>query len=1826
MTRTVKVTLEADVVGYVSSVDRAAGATDKLHRAAEKFSRGRYDATLNVRTEKADRELGAFATRLDRKIRAAVAALPEVRLGIDANTDPVSRRIMQIKRELESLADQRIGIDVDAVAAQERVTTLSRELQYLSTQSANVQVRADTAAAAAQLGAIQAQANRLNGQNIQMTARVDGDRALSMIGLIIAGLSTVGALAPIAMGALGAVAAGGAGAAQTIGTVAAGFSGVGDAVKALGDAEAKSAVDSAAAGAARVATSHRVAAAHRAVEQAQIQADRSAITGDQQVRDAERDLTRAQEDSRRAQEDLTRARADAREELQQLQFSIEDLALAEEEAADRREEAAQRLAEARASGASAEDIEDLDRAYRRADLTLRQTTDRYRDAQVEGAKWAQTGIEGSDGVVNAQRRVADQARQVEQAQTRLDRAQQQAAWAQQDAARQVIDAQRQVAEAMAATGTAGTASANKVAEAMAALSPAGQRFAQFLHSEVLPALREVRDEIQTQMLPGVERGMRSALTLVPEFKAGMGETGRIIGELTDRGGRMVSSGPWRADFKTIMDSNNRALLSFGEAGFSVADSWRHLAVTGGPLVERLALAAARGAELAEQWLATRRSTGELDAMMTAAGDTLREVGEFLWQVAQGAAQLAIALGPLGGLLMNTVGALAEMIGNFAAANPLITQFIAGATLAVVLVAKLGTTITGLVASSAAARAGIATLGTTLAQLAPDALHNRLAQTAGLIDANGAATDRASTRTGTFLGALTRVGSYLPVLGLVAAGAAAAYDGLTVSSSEAAAAMEQGGAAAQAAIQGLARQTMAANLPLFGQGIDLVTTDLAEYRAGLHGVEAAQFEVALATANHRTAMEQFGPAAAQTQARAMELTHAQNALEQAQGAAGRATETHTQAMIRQRDTMLGNLNAEIQWQAALDRLTETVARNGATTDLNTAAGRENVTALNQMAEGAIRHLDSMNQQGAGFSAVSAKEREYRDGLLRSAMQIGMTRDEARRYVDQLHLVPARVNTTVHADTGPARAEIERFLQSARGQEIVFRARADTGSITAGATPYRPRASGGVDMMAAGGVRRMRRDIAAVVPPNQPVLMGDRMRGREYFLPDDDSPRTMAIGARWATDRGLRLVPMANGGMIQAEDGSWVPPSFYARPVTRRMIQAEDGSWVPPSFYANRGSAGDPRTLDQLQRAAEAARDALAALRTDGLDPLSPAFTDAQDAITAAITGMTGSIGQLQTSSNISWADMQARVGAEVATMIGPHFGALNLGHRLTEMSTAQLQALTNANWANMTTTTGLSVGQITGPIFGGLHAGMTGIADHATRTADWWGGQLDRIRALTANPVRWALDWPINRGLVPAWGEIDRFFALGRPWGGVPIGFAGGTEDHRATVARGGAPRLWNEPETGGEAYIPLAQTKRERSTGILSTVADQFGYHLVPRDLATYADGGLWRQMFGIVRRQFPDSRLTSAYRPGDPGYHGTGRATDLAGPMAAINRWLAEKFANSTQLIYTPGINLFRGRPHTYNAATRADHYDHVHWAMENAAMLGGAQGSYSGAAGGGFDPGPIIEEKLAATRRMIADIHRFHGPGNPAAAMTRASNDAVAGAVAKATELMATAMPGPGGGVERWRPVVHRALAMTGQPQNLDNTTLRRMNQESGGNPRAINNWDINAVRGTPSKGLMQVIDPTFRAHRHPQTVNDIWDPLANVAASIRYAMSRYGSLPAAYNRRGGYDSGGDWPPNTWGWNSSGQTEHVLRGPERVAFLELVETIRRAPTPIVARPAATGGLTDAAMLVPAISRAIGAQVAAHLDGVGLRIVDDGRAGLARVANRQNARATRRE
>jgi SLT domain-containing protein len=74
--------------------------------------------------------------------------------------------------------------------------------------------------------------------------------------------------------------------------------------------------------------------------------------------------------------------------------------------------------------------------------------------------------------------------------------------------------------------------------------------------------------------------------------------------------------------------------------------------------------------------------------------------------------------------------------------------------------------------------------------------------------------------------------------------------------------------------------------------------------------------------------------------------------------------------------------------------------------------------------------------------------------------------------------------------------------------------------------------------------------------------------------------------------------------------------------------------------------------------------------------------------------------------------------------------------------------------------------------------------------------------------------------------------------------------------------------------------------------------------------------------------------------------------------------------------------------------------------------------------------------------------------------------------------------------------------------NAIYQTVMHESAGNPSAVNHSDSNAAKGTPSTGLMQMIQPTFAAYAL-SGYGDIYNPVDNIVAGVIYAQVRYGGL---------------------------------------------------------------------------------------------------------------------
>ncbi|MGW5329599.1 transglycosylase SLT domain-containing protein [Streptomyces sp. NPDC004014] len=132
----------------------------------------------------------------------------------------------------------------------------------------------------------------------------------------------------------------------------------------------------------------------------------------------------------------------------------------------------------------------------------------------------------------------------------------------------------------------------------------------------------------------------------------------------------------------------------------------------------------------------------------------------------------------------------------------------------------------------------------------------------------------------------------------------------------------------------------------------------------------------------------------------------------------------------------------------------------------------------------------------------------------------------------------------------------------------------------------------------------------------------------------------------------------------------------------------------------------------------------------------------------------------------------------------------------------------------------------------------------------------------------------------------------------------------------------------------------------------------------------------------------------------------------------------------------------------------------------------------------------------------------GTGAAVLALPVVGATSASAADSTSSSGTTVAGYPNNLDGW---IRESLAIMAEKHipGTYNGIHRNIIRESSGNPRAINLWDSNAAKGIPSKGLLQVIDPTFNSYHVSGTSFDIYDPVANITAACNYAAARYGSI---------------------------------------------------------------------------------------------------------------------
>ncbi|MFS1052272.1 phage tail protein [Enterococcus casseliflavus] len=252
---------------------------------------------------------------------------------------------------------------------------------------------------------------------------------------------------------------------------------------------------------------------------------------------------------------------------------------------------------------------------------------------------------------------------------------------------------------------------------------------------------------------------------------------------------------------------------------------------------------------------------------------------------------------------------------------------------------------------------------------------------------------------------------------------------------------------------------------------------------------------------------------------------------------------------------------------------------------------------------------------------------------------------------------------------------------------------------------------------------------------------------------------------------------------------------------------------------------------------------------------------------------------------------------------------------------------------------------------------------------------------------------------------------------------------------------------------------------------------------------GVYKYLYQIAQKaidKYPDMRITSGFRPGDPHSHGKHQAIDIAYPASANGsskymapaNWVFDNFASKVAYVITQGkVRDRKGMSGTGSSGNwvrwpQNDHYDHLH-----------------------------INGSLGAS-----DIDKNAGFG------------AIGGAAV-----------GNGG----WTSKIKQAASKLGQRISSSeiNGVLAQIQRESGGNQSITQSsavWDINMANGNPAKGLLQYIPSTFNAYKL-RGYENIFNGYHQLLAFFNNSNWRY-DLP--YGRRGwgptgrrivGYENGG-------------------------------------------------------------------------------------------------------
>lgn len=139
----------------------------------------------------------------------------------------------------------------------------------------------------------------------------------------------------------------------------------------------------------------------------------------------------------------------------------------------------------------------------------------------------------------------------------------------------------------------------------------------------------------------------------------------------------------------------------------------------------------------------------------------------------------------------------------------------------------------------------------------------------------------------------------------------------------------------------------------------------------------------------------------------------------------ANELLRQEQQRQQDVQLAATNSNLAYQNSLARTTAELADGVKTLDIGNAEGRENLGVLTELAAAGQRRVADLKAQKASTDVVNAAIKQNEDAILGLIQPFFNSAEAARKYAEDVGLIPKAPTVTPKFNDGEARARAANF---------------------------------------------------------------------------------------------------------------------------------------------------------------------------------------------------------------------------------------------------------------------------------------------------------------------------------------------------------------------------------------------------------------------------------------------------------------------------------------------------------------------------------------------------------------------------------------------------------------------------------------------------------------------------------------------------------------------------------------------------------------------------------------------------------------------------------